>query len=156
MAMQQMTTAGDARALRNALRGDLRVGVQTEAFGRVTIRTIADGQQLSAQLSLEDGKQSASLTAHLPGVEQKLTTQYGLHASVRIDNGISADARGSMDNDGRGSESRRYQQNGDNPERVLGDRLNPFTSAPHDVAGIASVNVSHVASSWPARLDITV
>ena len=63
--------ASTAGLLGSAMRGDLRVGVQTEAFGRVTIQTNAQGGQLSAQLSLENAKESATLAAHLPGVEQK-------------------------------------------------------------------------------------
>ena len=59
--------ASTARVLGSAMRGDLRVGVQTEAFGRVTIQTNAQGGQLSAQLSLENAKDSATARGALTG-----------------------------------------------------------------------------------------
>ena len=74
------------------------MGVQTEAFGRVTIQTSAQGGQLSAQLSLENAKESAALAAHLPMVEQKIAQQHGLNASVRLvgghDGGTGAGSTG--------------------------------------------------------------
>ena len=80
----RVADADTARLLGSAMRGDLRVGVQTEAFGRVTIQTSAQGGQLSAQLSLENAKESAALAAHLPSAEQRIVQQHGLNASVRL------------------------------------------------------------------------
>ena len=82
-----------SRLLAGAMHGDLRVGVHTEAFGRVTIQTNAQGGQLSAQLSLENSKEGATLAAHLPGLEQKIVQQHGLNASVRLVNGFDARSR---------------------------------------------------------------
>ena len=81
-----------ARLLGSAVRSDLRVGVQTEAFGRVTIQTNAQGGQLSAQLSLENAKESATLAAHLPAVEQKIAQQHNLATSVRLAGGFDGGA----------------------------------------------------------------
>ena len=95
------------------MRGDLRVGVQTEAFGRVTIQTNTQGGQLSAQLSLENAKEGATLAAHLPGVEQKIVQQHGLNASVRLVGGFDGGAgAGSMGRDQSGAgrrEAERYR-----------------------------------------------
>lgn len=94
------------------MRGDLRVGVQTEAFGRVTIQTNAQGGQLSAQLSLENAKDSATLAAHLPGVEQKIVQQHGLNASVRLvggfDGGAGAGSTGRDQSEAGRREAERY------------------------------------------------
>jgi len=96
-----------ARLLGSTLRGDLRMGVQTEAFGRVTIQTSAQGGQLSAQLSLENAKESAVLAAHLPMVEQKIAQQHGLNASVRLIGGHDGGAgAGSTGRDQSGSDRR--------------------------------------------------
>lgn len=111
----RVADANTTRLLGNAMRGDLRVGVQTEAFGRVTIQTNAQGGQLSAQLSLENAKESATLAAHLPGVEQKIVQQQGLNASIRLVGGFDGGAgAGSMGRDQSGSarrEPERYQTN---------------------------------------------
>ncbi len=83
-----------ARLLGSAMRGDLRVGVQTEAFGHVTIQANAQGGQLSAQLSVENAKESAMLAAHLPAAEHRLTQQHGVIASVRLAGGFGGTAGG--------------------------------------------------------------
>lgn len=96
----RMADASVTRLLGSVARSDLRVGVQTEAFGRVTIQTNAQGGQLSAQLSLENSKESATLAAHLPTLEQKIVEQHGLNATVRLVGGFdSGTGAGSM---GRG------------------------------------------------------
>lgn len=80
--------------LGTAMRGDLRVGVQTEAFGHVTIEANAQGGQLSAQLSVENAKESAALAAHLPAAEHRLIQQHGVTASVKLTNGFGGTASG--------------------------------------------------------------
>jgi hypothetical protein len=82
--IEHLTDANSTRVLASATRGELQVGVHTEAFGRVSIQTARDAGQLSAQVSLEDTRQSAVLAAHLPAVEQRIAQQHGLDASVRI------------------------------------------------------------------------
>lgn len=92
-----------ARLLGGAMRGDLRVGVQTEAFGHVTIQANAQGGQLSAQLSLENAKESATLAAHLPIAEHRLTQQHGVTASVRLAPGSGGAGGGFSGRDQSGS-----------------------------------------------------
>jgi hypothetical protein len=129
------------------------VGVHTEAFGRVTIQTNAQGGQLSAQLSLENPKEGATLAAHLPGLEQKIVEQHGLNASVRLVNGFDAGAgAGSM---GRGhSESDRR-----NPDSYRNDALmrqgGTEQRSPNNDRGVeaALLGTRYLVSS---RLDVTV
>lgn len=83
-----------ARLLSSPMRGDLRVGVQTEAFGHVTIQANVQSGQLSAQLSVENSKESALLAAHLPAAEHRLTEQHGVTASVRLAGGFGGNASG--------------------------------------------------------------
>jgi len=155
--VQPMSDAGVARVLQSAMRGDVRVGVQTEAFGRVTIQTIAGDGQLSAQLSLENVKQSAALAVHLPAVEQKLTQQYGLNASVSLAGGSSRDAGSMMSDGGRGSNpNNSYQQNDGSSAGVRGERFNSFSPAASNVPAISSVSPRYRGSLLSARLDITV
>lgn len=89
-AFQRVADFNAGRELQNALRGDLRVGVPTEVFGHVTIQTTATAGQVSAQVSLEDVRQSAVLAGHLPVVEQRLTQHLGVDASVRLAAGSNA------------------------------------------------------------------
>lgn len=138
-----------ARLLGSATRGDLRLGVQTEAFGRVTIQTSAQSGQLSAQLSLENARDSAALAAHLPGVEQKIVEQHGLNASVRLvgnfDGGTGA---GSMGREQSGSNQRHT-----NATMVRSDRVVNSSSNESRRAEGMSLGRLHSVSS---RLDVTV
>ena len=99
----QSADANAARLLGSAMRGDLRVGVRTEAFGHVTIQANAQGGELSAQLSLENAKESAALAAHLPVAEHRLIQQHGVTASVRLAGGFGGSAGGSTRREQPGS-----------------------------------------------------
>ena len=83
-AIQSAKDSTAAATLSNAMRGGLHVGVHTEAFGRVTIQANSGSGQLSAQVSLEDSKQSAILAAHLPALEQRITQRHGLDMLVHL------------------------------------------------------------------------
>jgi hypothetical protein len=135
------------------MHGDLRVGVHTEAFGRVTIQTNAQGGQLSAQLSLENPKEGATLAAHLPGLEQKIVQEHGLNASVRLVNGLDAGAgAGSMGRGQSGSDRR-------NPDTYRNDALmrqgGTEQVSPNNDRGVeaALLGTRYLVSS---RLDVTV
>jgi hypothetical protein len=147
------TDTGSARLLVSATRGDLRLGVQTEAFGRVTIQTKAQGGQLSAQLSLENAKESAALAVHLPAVEQKIVQQHGLNASVRLVG--SSDGRGGAESTGQNQsgadrgDSERYRDGGEmrSRENDLGSLRSSQVADP----GLLANN-----QSKSSRLDVTV
>jgi hypothetical protein len=145
--------ANTARLLGSAMRGDLRVGVQTEAFGRVTIQTNAQGGQLSAQLSLENAKESATLAAHLPGVEQKIVQQHGLNASVRLVGGFDGGAgTGSM---GRGESGAGRRE----AERYRGDVAMRQRGIERDSSNESrAIETALTGSrySMSSRLDVTV
>lgn len=141
------------RVLANAMRGELHVGVRTEAFGRVTIQTSAGSGQFSAQVSLEDSKQSAALAAHFPAVEQRITQQHGVNASVRIATDWQMGSSGSSTASGqRGSSA----SGGAREERHSG--------RPFEVSGSAHRATSTSRSSGgrlggnllPGRLDVMV
>ena len=146
------TEDASARLVESAMRGDLRVGVHTEAFGRVTIQTNAQGGQLSAQLSLENPKESAALAAHLPGVEQKIVQEHGLNASVRL-------VGGSDGSTGAGSMGRDHSGGGPERERYRNDVATRPRDIEHDFSNesrgveAAFIGTRYLGSS---RLDVTV
>ena len=158
VAMEHLAASGTARALGNALRGDLHIGVQTEAFGRVTIQTSTGGGQMAAQLLLENTRQSASLAAHLPGLEQTLAHRFGLDASVRVATHEGAGwAGGGMSGGAQSSAS--DARSGQSDGRAA-DRPDLRSRAPAAASGtvpVESVSVPrYQVSSTAARLDITV
>jgi hypothetical protein len=142
---------GAARLLGSVMRSDIRVGVQTEAFGRVTIQTNAQGGQLSAQVLLENAKESATLAAHLPGVEEKIVQQHGLNASVRLVGGLDGGAgAGSMGRDQSGSGRR-------DPERYDNDVVMRPPNTRHESSNRA-VEPALLGSRYTvsSTLDVTV
>ena len=149
----QIHDANATRWLGSAMRSDLRVGVQTEAFGRVTIQTSAQGGQLSAQLSLENAKEGASLAAHLPAVEQRIVQQHGLTASVRLINGFEGGSgAGSMGRDHSGSaQGESERRHSDNAMRAEGIRHRSLNQG----SGVETALLSG-RSSISSRLDVTV
>lgn len=151
--MQHAADASTTRMVANAMRGELHVGLHTEAFGRVTIQTNTGPGQFSAQVSLEDSKQSAALAAHLPAVEQRILQQHGLDASVRIvseshtdlaGNSAGNGQRGSGANDGTRGERRgirAFEQGIPRPIRLAGGEI---------------TRERQVWTPWGGRLDVTV
>jgi hypothetical protein len=156
-ALGSFSDAGADKALQTALRSDLHVGVQTEAFGRVTIQTSAAAGQLSAQLSLENTKQSAALAPHLAAVEQKLTQQFGLNASVSLASGSGRSFGNSSTSDGgRGSEPNEQRQKDSSPLMARDARQNSTSPGGGSGPVISSVGTRYSGSSSSSKLDITV
>ncbi|HEV2575619.1 MAG TPA: hypothetical protein VGU25_00290 [Acidobacteriaceae bacterium] len=151
--MQHAADASTSRMLTNAMRGELHVGLHTEAFGRVTIQTNTALGQFSAQVSLEDSKQSAALAAHFPAVEQRILQEHGLDASVRIvSESHSATGGNSTGNSQHGSgandETRGERRSGRAFEQSIGGRSRVA------VGEIASERAGRNAAL--GRLDVTV
>lgn len=147
----QHTVTDPVHALEDAMRGELRVRVQTETFGKVTIQTNAGGGQLAAQLSIENAKQSTALAAHLPGVEQRIGEKYGLEASVLLArNGESGTPMGGSAAGSRGGDSHRrhdrYQvaasQSSPSVERDEGAGMDLAILSPRNIASTSRLDVT--------------
>ncbi len=151
--MQHAADANTTRMVANAMRGELHVGLHTEAFGRVTIQTNTGPGQFSAQVSLEDSKQSAALAAHLPAVEQRILQQHGLDASVRIVSESHTDLAGNSAGNGqRGSGAN---------DGTRGERrgVRAFEQGIPRAIRLAAGDIPRerqVWTPWGGRLDVTV
>jgi hypothetical protein len=135
------------------MRGDLRVGVHTEAFGRVTIQTNAQGGQLSAQLTLENSKDSAALAAHLPAVEQKMIQQHGLTASVRLVGGFDGQAGGGSAGRGQSEAGQKEAERHRNDVVMRSGAIEQGSS--NESRAVETILLAS-RYSLPARLDVTV
>jgi hypothetical protein len=150
-AMERMQTAGATRALGDALQSTMGLGVQTETFGRVTIHTATEGNHLMAQVTLEDGRQSAALVSHIPAVEQKLSQRSGLEASVNVSTGSQSSTGGSQFGDSGREASQRRRSMAE--PKVLRAGL--------DAVSAPQAGEDRVPSPWHrgtnvGRLDVTV
>lgn len=83
---------------------EMHVGMHSEEFGDISIRTSVSQQQMMAQISLDHNDLSQALSAHLSTMQTKLGEEYGLHASIEINN------QGAPLSGGQGNSSQSDQQ----------------------------------------------
>jgi hypothetical protein len=53
-------------------------------FGDISIRTSVSQQQLTAQISVDHSELGSAISAHLPSLQSKLGSEFGLHASIDV------------------------------------------------------------------------
>ncbi|MGA9671439.1 MAG: hypothetical protein WBQ94_19670 [Terracidiphilus sp.] len=65
---------------------EMRIGMSSSDFGEISIRTTVSNHQMLTQISLDHSELSQALSAHVASVQTKLGDEYGLHASIEINN----------------------------------------------------------------------
>ncbi len=65
---------------------EMRVGLQSNEFGDISIRTSVSQQQIQTQISLDHSELSQAIAAHISSVQTKLGDEHGLQASIQINN----------------------------------------------------------------------
>jgi hypothetical protein len=77
-----------ARVLQSMQGSEMRVGMHTAEFGNVqistSINTLATHQTMAAQLSFEHADLARMVTAHLPSIESKLTSESGMQTRLEV------------------------------------------------------------------------
>ena len=73
-----------ARLMQNMSESEMRVGMHSAEFGDVSIRTSVSQQQLMAQINVDHGELGSAIAAHLPSLTSKLGSEFGLHASIEV------------------------------------------------------------------------
>lgn len=102
----QVRTAGDepvaasginaAKLIQSMGGSEMRVGMHSTEFGDIAIRTTISQQQMVTQISLSHNDLSQAISAHVATVQAKLGQDYGLHASIEVNNqgsSLSGDAQ---------------------------------------------------------------
>ncbi|MGA2832737.1 MAG: hypothetical protein ABSE55_06660 [Terracidiphilus sp.] len=90
-APQASPVVNTARLIQNVGQSEMRVGMRSNEFGNISISTSATRDSISAQISLDHGELAKTLTAHLPEIQAKLSSNQSV--DVRID---SNGARGGL------------------------------------------------------------
>jgi hypothetical protein len=91
-AAEQLERAGSAaaagistaRLIQSMSESEMRVGMHSAEFGDISIRTSVSQQQLMAQISVDHGELGSAIAAHLPSLTSKLGSEFGLHASIEV------------------------------------------------------------------------
>ena len=65
---------------------EMHIGLSSSGFGDISIRTSVSNHQMLAQISLDHSELSQAISAHVSSVQAKLSDDYGLRASIEINN----------------------------------------------------------------------
>lgn len=96
-----------AQLIQSAHSSEMKLGMQSAEFGNISISTSLNHQALSAQISIDHSALGHALSAHLPAIEEKLGSAYGVQAKVELrDTGARSSANGAGSDSGQNSQSR--------------------------------------------------
>ena len=71
------------------------MGMHSSEFGDISIRTSVTQQQMQTQISVDHDELGNALSAHIPNMQMKLGSEYGLHATIEVNqNGTSFSSDG--------------------------------------------------------------
>ena len=136
-----------AQLIQSVRHAEMRLGMQSEEFGSMSISTSLSKQSLSAQIFTDHAELGRALAIHLPAMEQKLSTAYGLQAKVEINGGDASSATFAGTSSGQQSQGGRAQSGGSRAMSLRAEIAMPLASATSSIEAVA-------ASS--SRLDIQV
>jgi len=122
---------------------EMHVGMHSVEFGDISIRTSLSQQQMVTQISLDHNDLSQAISSHLSTVQAKLGEEYGVRASIEINN------QGAPLSGGQGNSQPRDQQS--SGHYSSGARAGPAERSENvsSVVGLSSAGSGH-------GLDITV
>jgi hypothetical protein len=75
-----------AKLMQTISESEMRLGLSSSGFGDISIRTSVSNHQLLAQISLDHTELSQAISAHVSSLQSKLGDEYGLRASIEINN----------------------------------------------------------------------
>jgi hypothetical protein len=73
-----------ARLIQTMGATEMRVGMHSSEFGDISIRTSVAQQQMQTQISVDHSELGNALSAHIPNMQAKLGSEYGLHATIEV------------------------------------------------------------------------
>jgi hypothetical protein len=144
-----MHALNSAQLIQSVHGSEMRLGMQSAEFGNISINTTINRETLSAQISMDHSALGHALAMHLPAIEEKLGSAYGLQTKVELrDTGSN-----SAPNDSSSSESK-----GD--RRPSGGGTGTSTSMlQRSIGGLTSSSFSSSSTSVAtasSRLDIRI
>ncbi len=140
--VDSMSGAGlsGASLTRSVHQSEMKIGMNSEEFGSISIQTSVTRQTLSTQISVEHAALGTALMTHIPSMQERLGSSYGLQTRVEVSRS-SGDASGSAA--GSSSGGRREQAS---------DATRGSYATPGAAAGLSQSTASYAAGS--SRLDV--
>ncbi len=149
----QSTQALNSAQLIQSVHGsEMRLGMNSAEFGNISINTSINHQTLSAQILMDHSALGSALAMHLPAIEEKLGSAYGLQAKVELRDTATSNSTASDSNSSQSSGERRSQ--GDNTGRPAGglqSSIGALTSS-----NFTSSSSSTSMAAGTSRLDIRI
>ena len=133
----------------------MRLGMHSAEFGNISISTSVSHQAISAQISLDHSELGRALAVHLPAIEEKLGSAYGLHARVEVRD-ESAASRPATDSGQQGGGSQEQTGGG---QSKSGSTVSTVKEGNTVKVGSNTFVTSSPSSAAPAersRLDIRI
>jgi hypothetical protein len=89
-AAQPGSSINVARVVESLHGSEMHVGMRTEEFGSISVTTSVNREQIATQISFDHGDLGRLLATHIQGMQEKLGSDTGLHATVEVlDRGAS-------------------------------------------------------------------
>ncbi len=139
-----------ARVIQSMQGSEMRVGMRSAEFGNVSVSTTLNRESIAAQISFEHADLGKAITAHLPSIEAKLSSDYGMHAKVEVRD----QSMGASGDSGRG-ESRRGDAGTYKPAGTAATSSTD-SNLTGSGSGLAADNTSTGLLNESARLDVRV
>ncbi len=139
-----------ARVIQSMQGSEMRVGMRSAEFGNVSVSTTLNRESIAAQISFEHADLGKAITAHLPSIEAKLSSDYGMHAKVEVRD----QSMGASGDSGRG-ESRRGDAGTYKPAATVASSSTD-SNLKGSGSGLATDNTSTGLLNESARLDVRV
>lgn len=127
-----------ASLIQSLSQSEMRVGMHSAEFGDISVRTSVSAQQVQAQIEVDHNELGNAISAHISSLETKLGNDFGLHASIEVNQ------LGTSHHNGQGQSSQQQQNLSAN--RALAGELGQTTDT--------QVPPSLLRAADEGRLDI--
>ena len=150
--------ASSAQLIQSAGQTEMRLGMHSAEFGNISISTSVSRQAISAQISLDHSELGRALAVHLPAIEAKLGSAYGLQARVEVRD-ESAASRSAADSGQQGGASQEQTGGARGGQGRSGFAPSPVREGTAVSVGSTNLGAGSPSSVAPAersRLDIRI
>jgi hypothetical protein len=153
---QAAQALNSAQLIQSVHGSEMRLGMNSAEFGNISINTSINHQTLSAQISMDHSALGNALAMHLPAIEEKLGSAYGLQAKVELrdtaSHSTASDSSSSPSSSSQSSGDRRSQGDSNGrPSGGLQSSIGALTSS-----NFTSSSTSTSMAAGTSRLDIRI
>lgn len=144
----ELSGLSSAQLVQSMHGSEMRIGMHSDEFGAMSINATVNHQALAAQLSFDHPELSRAMAVHVPAIEEKLGSAYGVSARVEVRDNAASSADTSQQSAGQQRDSK--QNLSGRPSASSSSTLQGVT-APAAITPLTSTG-----SSVSMRLDVRI